>query len=51
MHQVYIEQPVGTGFTKGTPSIQNESQLADQFYGFLKQFYSVFPELLTKVSV
>jgi carboxypeptidase D len=47
--QIYIEQPVGTGFTKGTPNIQNESQLANQFYGFLQQLYFVFPELASKV--
>jgi hypothetical protein len=48
---VYIEQPVGTGFTKGTPNITNESQLAQQFYGFIEQFYSVFPELAAKVRL
>ncbi|KZT30601.1 alpha/beta-hydrolase [Neolentinus lepideus HHB14362 ss-1] len=45
---VWIEQPVGTGFTKGTPNIHNEDELADQFYGFLQQFFSVFSELATK---
>ncbi|EPQ61415.1 hypothetical protein GLOTRDRAFT_30246 [Gloeophyllum trabeum ATCC 11539] len=45
---VWIEQPVGTGFTKGTPNIHNENELADQFYGFLQQFFSVFPELKSK---
>ncbi|EJU01112.1 alpha/beta-hydrolase [Dacryopinax primogenitus] len=45
---LYIEQPVGTGYTTGMPNITNESQLADQFYGFLQQFFTVFSELKTK---
>ncbi|KAG8792145.1 hypothetical protein FRC12_007028 [Ceratobasidium sp. 428] len=45
---LWIEQPVGAGFTIGTPSIKNESMMADQFYGFLQQFYTVFPELVKK---
>lgn len=45
---VWIEQPVGTGFTTGTPDIHNESELSDEFYGFLQQFYAVFPELAAK---
>ncbi|KAG9078479.1 hypothetical protein FS749_009492 [Ceratobasidium sp. UAMH 11750] len=45
---LWIEQPVGTGFTLGTPNIMNEFMLADQFYGFLKQFYTVFPDLVEK---
>ncbi|THH16806.1 hypothetical protein EW146_g3885 [Bondarzewia mesenterica] len=45
---VWIEQPVGTGFTLGTPDIHNESELSDEFYGFLQQFYTVFPELAAK---
>ncbi|KII93733.1 hypothetical protein PLICRDRAFT_35954 [Plicaturopsis crispa FD-325 SS-3] len=45
---LWVEQPVGTGFSTGTPNITNESELADQFYGFLEQFYSVFPELAKK---
>ncbi|CUA75790.1 hypothetical protein RSOLAG22IIIB_06071 [Rhizoctonia solani] len=46
--QLWIEQPVGTGFTLGTPNLTNEKQLADQFYGFLQQFYKVFPNLIKK---
>ncbi|TFK57058.1 alpha/beta-hydrolase [Heliocybe sulcata] len=45
---VWIEQPVGTGFTTGTPNINNEDELADQFYGFLEQFFALFPELTSK---
>ncbi|QRW09820.1 Serine carboxypeptidase [Ceratobasidium sp. AG-Ba] len=45
---LYVEQPVGTGFTLGTPNLTNENQLADQFYGFLQEFYTVFPNLVKK---
>ncbi|KAG9080574.1 hypothetical protein FS749_007962 [Ceratobasidium sp. UAMH 11750] len=45
---LWIEQPVGTGFTLGTPNLRNESMMADQFYGFLNQFYTVFPGLVKK---
>ena len=45
---LYIEQPVGTGFSQGTPNIKNEDDLAAQFVGFLQQFLKVFPELKGK---
>ena len=45
---LYIEQPVGTGFTQGTPNIQDEDDLAEQFVGFLQQFLEVFSELKGK---
>ena len=45
---LYIEQPVGTGFSQGTPNIKNEEDLAAQFVGFLQQFLEVFPELRGK---
>ena len=45
---LYIEQPVGTGFSQGTPNIKNEDDLAVQFVGFLQQFLEVFPELKGK---
>ena len=45
---LYIEQPVGTGFSQGTPNIKNEDDLAAQFVGFLQQFLEVFPELKGK---
>ncbi|KAH7311169.1 alpha/beta-hydrolase [Rhizoctonia solani] len=41
---LWIEQPIGTGFTLGTANLTNEIQLSDQFYGFL----SVFPDLIKK---
>jgi carboxypeptidase D len=45
---LYIEQPVGTGYSQGTPNIENEDDLAAQFVGFLQQFLEVFPELKGK---
>ena len=39
---LYVEQPVGTGFTQGTPNITNESELAQQFVGFFDQFVKTF---------
>ncbi|EJD45521.1 alpha/beta-hydrolase [Auricularia subglabra TFB-10046 SS5] len=46
---LYIEQPVGTGFTGSGPSdVKDETDVGEEFYGFLEQFYAVFPELLRK---
>ncbi|KAK1240536.1 hypothetical protein MKX07_004564 [Trichoderma sp. CBMAI-0711] len=39
---IYVEQPVGVGFTKGTPSITNEDELAAQFMGFWRNFVDLF---------
>ncbi|PNP56123.1 hypothetical protein THARTR1_03648 [Trichoderma harzianum] len=39
---VWIEQPIGTGFSKGEPSITNEDELAAQFMGFWRNFVDVF---------
>lgn len=45
---LWIEQPVGTGFSQGKPNIQNEDDLAAQLTGFLQQFLEVFSELKGK---
>lgn len=39
---VWIDQPVGTGFAKGNPSIEDEDQLAEQFTGFWHNFVDTF---------
>ncbi|RFU30803.1 hypothetical protein B7463_g5546, partial [Scytalidium lignicola] len=39
---VYVEQPVGVGFTQGTPDISNEVELGQQFIGFWKNFVNTF---------
>ncbi|KAI0055876.1 alpha/beta-hydrolase [Artomyces pyxidatus] len=45
---LWIEQPVGTGFSQGTPNVTNENELAAQLVGFLQQFLNVFSELKGK---
>ena len=45
---LWVEQPVGTGFSQGTPNIENEDQLAEQLVGFMQQFLDVFSELKGK---
>lgn len=39
---VWVEQPVGVGFSQGVPNISNEVELAKEFIGFLKQFVTTF---------
>ncbi|KAF9460967.1 alpha/beta-hydrolase [Collybia nuda] len=45
---LWVEQPVGTGFSQGTPNIRNEDDLAEQLVGFMQQFLEVFSELKNK---
>lgn len=45
---LYIDQPVGTGFSGGSDEATTNAQLTQEFYGFLKGFYNVFPYLLSK---
>lgn len=47
-HVLWVEQPVGTGFSQGVPNITNEDELAAQIAGFLVQFLEVFSELKGK---
>ncbi|KAK7045654.1 hypothetical protein VNI00_007487 [Paramarasmius palmivorus] len=44
-HVLWVEQPVGTGFSQGSPNITNDDELAEQLTGFLEQFLEVFSEL------
>src|SRR6202012_2389442 len=39
---VYIDQPVGSGFSVGNASIANEADLAQQFLGFWDNFADTF---------
>ncbi|TID13820.1 serine carboxypeptidase [Venturia nashicola] len=39
---LWIEQPVGVGFTQGVPNITNEVELGLQFIGFYKNFVDTF---------
>jgi len=45
---LWVEQPVGTGFSQGVPDIHNDDELAAQVAGFLVQFLEVFSELKHK---
>ena len=39
---VWVEQPVGTGFSQGTPTATSEEDVAAQFLGFFKNFMDTF---------
>ncbi|KAE9967794.1 hypothetical protein EG327_011300 [Venturia inaequalis] len=39
---LWIEQPVGTGYSQGVPNITNEVELGLQFIGFYKNFVDTF---------
>jgi carboxypeptidase D len=39
---IWIEQPVGVGYSKGKPNITNEVELGHQFTGFWKNFIDTF---------
>ncbi|KAF1951294.1 alpha/beta-hydrolase [Byssothecium circinans] len=41
-NMIWIEQPIGVGFTQGTPNITDEVELATEFRGFWKNFISTF---------
>lgn len=41
-NMLWVEQPVGVGYTQGVPNITDEVQLAQEFAGFYKQFASTF---------
>jgi carboxypeptidase D len=42
---LYVEQPIGNGFTTGRPTSQTHAEFAKQFGGFLDNFFKTFPEL------
>lgn len=41
-NMMWVEQPVGVGYTQGTPNITNEIELGQQFIGFYKQWVNAF---------
>ncbi|KAH9483197.1 putative serine carboxypeptidase [Psilocybe cubensis] len=45
---LWVEQPVGTGFSQGKPDARNEDDVASQLVGFMQQFLLVFPEMKGK---
>jgi len=45
---LYVEQPVGTGYSQGQPTARNENDVAAQLVGFLQQFLELFSEMKGK---
>ncbi|SNX82961.1 probable serine-type carboxypeptidase f precursor [Melanopsichium pennsylvanicum] len=41
-NMVWVEQPIGTGFSQGTPNITTEAELAEEFKGFFRNFVDTF---------
>lgn len=39
---VWIDQPVGSGFSQGTPTARDENDVAQQFLGFWRNFVNTF---------
>jgi carboxypeptidase D len=41
-NMMWVEQPVGVGYTQGVPNITNEVELGLEFIGFYKNFVDAF---------
>ncbi|KAF3011009.1 hypothetical protein E8E13_010830 [Curvularia kusanoi] len=41
-NMLWVEQPVGVGYSQGTPNITDEVELATEFRGFYKSFVDTF---------
>ncbi|KAL8961943.1 MAG: hypothetical protein Q9193_001584, partial [Seirophora villosa] len=41
-NMLWVEQPVGVGYTQGVPNITNEVELGQEFAGFYQQFAETF---------
>ena len=41
-NMVWVEQPVGTGFTQGKPTATSQEEVAAEFLGFFKNFIDTF---------
>ncbi|KAI9851251.1 MAG: hypothetical protein M1838_004170 [Thelocarpon superellum] len=41
-NMIWVEQPVGTGFSQGTPDATSEADVAAEFLGFWKNFLDTF---------
>lgn len=42
---LYVDQPVGTGFSDGSVSANNNEEVTQDFYRWLTAFYKEFPRL------
>ena len=45
---IYIDQPVGTGFSWGTPLLTDMDAAAKEFVFFLESLWETFPALIPK---
>lgn len=45
---LYIDQPVGTGFSSGSDPANDNAEITQDFYSWLKAFYAEFPSLQAK---
>jgi len=43
-HMVFLDQPVGTGFSWGEPLLTNMDETAEEFQNWLTNFINAFPE-------
>ncbi|KAI9775698.1 MAG: hypothetical protein M1835_005728 [Candelina submexicana] len=50
-NMLYVEQPVGTGYSQGTPTATSETDVAFQFLGFFKNFVDTFDLQNRKVFI
>ena len=50
-NMIWVEQPIGTGFSEGKVTITNEDELAEQFMGFWKNFFDTFDMHGWKVNI
>ncbi|EJD48783.1 alpha/beta-hydrolase [Auricularia subglabra TFB-10046 SS5] len=47
-NMLYIDSPLGVGYSTRPTDVKTQFDVANELYGFLAQFYEVFPELLEK---
>ena len=45
---IYIDQPVGTGFSYGEPLLTTMTEAADEFVYFLTQLFTMYPDFVGK---
>lgn len=48
---MYVDHPVGTGWSYGNKVPTNLNEIADDFLGFLLNFYKEYPQLLKQELV
>ncbi|MCJ1314230.1 hypothetical protein MMC25_007910 [Agyrium rufum] len=41
-NMLYVDQPIGVGYSQGTPDISNDFDMAKEFMGFYKNFIDTF---------